>query len=95
MYVRDPETGQYMFSKSFDECSRDLSSFCMTHEFLDEFPELRADITATEEERDDHPHMFENMKGMFGVGELELGDVDVVSMMDTPIFSSSNGLSVS
>lgn len=79
MYVRDSETGHYMFSKSFDECSRDLSSFCMTNEFLDVYPELRADITATEDETANKQHSIGNEKGMFEVGELDLGDLNMLS----------------
>lgn len=71
----------------------------MTSEFLDEFPELRVDISITEEERSVDQHAFENMKGMFGVGELDLTDMDMMSsaggLNSSSLYSSRNGQPVS
>ncbi|KAG9245752.1 hypothetical protein BJ878DRAFT_500101 [Calycina marina] len=91
VYVRDAETGNYMFSKSFNECSWDIGNFCMTNEFLEEFPELRVDVTKSDEEKSMDHNAFENMKGMLGVGELELSDLDMMysmgSHISAPIYS--------
>jgi len=83
LYVRDPVTGHYVFSKSFDECSHDLSNFCMTSEFLDEYPDLRADITSIEDERADDSQIFDNLK--FGESELELNLISNEEMFNPPI----------
>jgi len=57
----------------------DLRHFCMTPEFLDEFPELRADIGCTEEKEGYLPgiqiapdvYEFDNIGESFGLGSFE------------------------
>jgi hypothetical protein len=59
-YIRNRETGAYSFSAAFDERTFDLKYWCMTSEFLSEFPELYGDIPLY----DTSPAMF----GGWGVG---------------------------
>ena len=55
----------------------------MTSEFLDEYPDLRADITSIEDERADDSQIFDNLK--FGESELELNLISNEEMFNPPI----------
>ncbi|KAH8597278.1 hypothetical protein B0O99DRAFT_618434 [Bisporella sp. PMI_857] len=92
-YTRNPENGQYMLSKMFDEQSRSLHNLRMTSEFLDEFPELRADITMAEDEKVDDRKETANPFIMEGIDEFDM--LSVAGLIDPPVFTAHNSLHVS